>query len=82
LGFLLGYLYEPSKNPIEAFALNEAVKGSSWATVQEHILITNPHAKWFIIFAQGFVTENAVYFLSATSCLGCYSRTAVKKAVR
>ena len=56
LGFLLGYLYEPGENPIEAFGLNEAIKRSSWAIVQEHIPITNPHAKWFIIFAQGFVT--------------------------
>jgi hypothetical protein len=55
-GFLLGYLYEPGENPIEAFALNEAIKGSSWAIVQEHIPITNPHGKWFIIFVQGFVT--------------------------
>jgi hypothetical protein len=56
LRFLLGYLYEPGENPIEAFALNEAIKGSSGAVIQEHILITNPHAKWFILFAQGFVT--------------------------
>jgi hypothetical protein len=62
-GFLLSYLYEPGENPIEAFALNEAIKGNSWAIVQEHIPITNPHAKWFIMFAQGFVTGNAVRFL-------------------
>jgi hypothetical protein len=66
LGFLLGYLYEPGENPIEAFALNEAIKGSSWAIVQEHVLTTNPHAKWFIIFVQGFVTGKRSPFATST----------------
>ena len=56
LGFLLGYFYKAGQNPIEAFALDEAIKDSFRAIMKEHIVATNPHAKWFITFTQGFVT--------------------------